>query len=399
MFEVLTLIIIGCVLGVITGITPGLHVNTVCLIGLAMYPRLGLDPVGFAIPMTSMAITHTFLDFIPAIFLGVPEEETALGVLPAHQLVLQGKAMEAVKLTAYGSIMGVAFALALLPIAIYVVPIVYSFIRGIVVYVIVIASIILMIFERRPGKILFAAIIFALSGLLGVITLDLSIISSTQVLFPVFAGLFGLSTVITSLGSKTELAPQEKFTVLESSDDYTRGGILGAIGGMIVGILPAMSPSQIGILMYEIIGSNIRGFLVSISAINTSDAIYSMISLYTIHNPRSGVAVLIGKIIEMDYNTMVLLVGVMATTTIFATIAHLAIGKIAVKVVDRIDYRLLNISALTLVIFLVTYFTGVIGIGILALSTVIGMLPIFSGVSRTHLMGVLIIPTVLYFIG
>lgn len=36
-----------------------------------------------------------------------------------------------------------------------------------------------------------------------------------------------------------------------------------------------MSPSQIGILMYSIFGQNLRGFLVSVSAINTSDATFT----------------------------------------------------------------------------------------------------------------------------
>jgi TctA family transporter len=47
---------------------------------------------------------------------------------------------------------------------------------------------------------------------------------------------------------------------------------------------------------------------------------------------------------------------------------------------------------------LVFLFTGFFGLGLAFLCTIIGLLPIMSGVSRTHLMGVLLIPTISYFL-
>ncbi len=54
-----------------------------------------------------MAITHTFLDFIPSVFLGCPDTDTSLSVLPGHELLKQGKAYEAIALTAYGGLMAI----------------------------------------------------------------------------------------------------------------------------------------------------------------------------------------------------------------------------------------------------------------------------------------------------
>lgn len=139
MIDYLLLVLLGCLLGVVTGLTPGLHVNTVCLIGLSLYLSLGLDALHFSVAMVAMAVTHTFLDFIPAIFLGVPEEETALIVLPAHQLLLQGKALDAVKLTAYGSLAGLIISLLLLPPALYLIPLAYNALRPFMVYVLLAA--------------------------------------------------------------------------------------------------------------------------------------------------------------------------------------------------------------------------------------------------------------------
>ncbi|KXB09468.1 hypothetical protein AKJ35_00800 [candidate division MSBL1 archaeon SCGC-AAA833F18] len=45
------------------------------------------------------------------------------------------------------------------------------------------------------------------------------------------------------------------------------------------------------------------------------------------------------------------------------------------------------------------YYAGVWGIPILATATAIGLLPAAVGVKRTHCMGVIILPCILYFAG
>ena len=50
-----------------------------------------------------MAITHTFIDFIPSIFLGAPDEDSVLSILPGHKLLLKGYAYTGIILTLYGS--------------------------------------------------------------------------------------------------------------------------------------------------------------------------------------------------------------------------------------------------------------------------------------------------------
>jgi len=399
MLEFLALAILGCLLGIITGLTPGLHVNTVAILGLSIFPSLSISPLEFAVVMVGMSVTHTFLDFIPAIFLGVPEEETALSVLPTHQLLLQGRVIEAVRLTALGSLFGLGFALLLLLPVLILIPMIYSELRGFIVYVLIIAVIFLIIRERTKRGILWAISIFLISGYLGVLILNLGILSTTQVLFPVFVGLFGLSNIFFSLRSGISKVPQDEFIPVRIETKFVSSGFLGALGGLFVGILPAMSPSQIGILMYEIIGSDIRNFLISVSAINTSDAIFSFVSLYTIRNPRSGVATMVGKVLDLDLNTFLLLIGVIAFIAPFATILHIKIGGSAMRFVGRINYKDLSVGSLFLVLILVYLVTGWFGVLLTLLSTCIGLLPVLAGVSRTHGMGVLLVPTILYFLG
>ncbi|OYT41043.1 MAG: hypothetical protein B6U86_03165 [Candidatus Altiarchaeales archaeon ex4484_43] len=178
MLEFLALAILGCLLGVITGLTPGLHVNTIAILGLSIFPSLSISPLEFAVVMVGMSVTHTFLDFIPAIFLGVPEEETALGILPTHQLLLQGRALDAVKLTALGSLFGLGFALLLLLPVLILIPMIYPELRGFIVYVLIIAVIFLIIREKTKRGILWAISVFLISGYLGILMFDLRILST-----------------------------------------------------------------------------------------------------------------------------------------------------------------------------------------------------------------------------
>ena len=399
MLDIILLALAGIGIGVVTGLTSGLHVNTVAIIGLSLFPVLGFEPLQFGVVMVAMTITHSFLDFIPSIFLGAPEESTALSVLPTHKLFLEGKALEAVYLTAIGSLLGLVFALLLLVPALFIIPIAYFGLRDFIAYVLIVIVAVLILREKKFIKIISALLIFLMSGYPGILIFDQKVLSATQVLFPVFVGLFGLSNIIASINAGTLAVPQNPFIKVEINKKFIGAGFLGAICGAIVGVLPAISPSQIGILTYELLGSNARNFLVSISAINTSDAVYSLTAIFTIGNARSGVAVMIDKVLKIDFNILLVLVGVMAFTAFFATFLHIKAGRLFSKYVGKINYKKLCTASVIFILALVYVFTGVFGVLLTLLSTTIGLLPILTGVSRTQVMGVLIIPTVLYFLG
>ena len=65
---------------------------------------------------------------------------------------------------------------------------------------------------------------------------------------------------------------------------------------------------------------------------------------------------------------------------------------------QKIDYRILSVSSMVVVLVLVYYFTGFFGLYLSVLATFLGLLPILANVSRTHAMGVLIVPTTLFFL-
>src|SRR3989338_10386995 len=112
----LTLIIallLGIAAGIITGLVPGIHVNlvSVTLLSSASILLTYTTPLVLCVFIIAMCTTHLYLDIIPSIFLGVPSEETVLAILPGHQLLIEGKGYEAVRLTIIGSLGGLIVAI------------------------------------------------------------------------------------------------------------------------------------------------------------------------------------------------------------------------------------------------------------------------------------------------
>ena len=124
-YDIILAILIGCLAGTITGLIPGIHVNLISmlLISVSGYLLGFTNPMVLAVFIIAMAITHTFLDSIPSIFLGAPDADMALGVLPGHRLLMEGKGYEAVKLTVIGSLLALIVTLLLIPFMIPFVPI------------------------------------------------------------------------------------------------------------------------------------------------------------------------------------------------------------------------------------------------------------------------------------
>src|SRR3989339_1225048 len=103
--QLIASIALGICLGTITGLIPGLHINLMAVLLVAISGKItGISLDYIAAIIISMAITHTFLDAIPSIFLGVPDPDKVACVLPTHRMVFEGEAHQAVMLTVFGSL-------------------------------------------------------------------------------------------------------------------------------------------------------------------------------------------------------------------------------------------------------------------------------------------------------
>ena len=155
--EIIIALIIGIIAGTITGLTPGIHINLIALITISFSETLLkiTTPIILAIFITSMAITHTFLDFIPSIFLGAPNEDSFLSVLPGHKLLLEGRGYYAIIFTLYGSLSALFIILFFTPFFIFLVPFIYSKIQKIIPFILIIVCFLLIYSDKKKKFHLF----------------------------------------------------------------------------------------------------------------------------------------------------------------------------------------------------------------------------------------------------
>ena len=282
--EIAIAIFLGCLAGVVTGLTPGLHINLVALMLFSVSPILlgYTNVVAVASFIIAMSITHTFTDFISATYLGAPADDTALAVLPAHRLLLEGRGHEAIRLTVIGSLLCLIITIALSPLLIAVVPLIFESLKNYVGWILL-GVIILMIFrEATLDKKFWAFAVVALSGILGLIVFNMPNLKDP--LLPMLSGLFGVSVLLLSLTQEVSLPVQRATEAVKVKlSDMLKALGSGVFSGSLVSIFPGLGPAQAAVLASQLVGKlEVYGYLILVGGINTVSMILSLITLFTI---------------------------------------------------------------------------------------------------------------------
>ena len=412
----------GILVGAVAGLLPGVHVNNTSAILLGMTPTMvaaGLPALYVAIMIIASTISQSFLDIVPSIFLGAPDEATAMAVLPGHRMLLEGRGIEAVRLSAMGS--GLAIVISLLLIA----PLSFFFIafsgpiQAYMGYILIAISALVILSNRGTGPfagvkdrlkaIAWAAAIFFACGALGIAAFGaepllspLVLITPPSMLLPLLSGLFGVPTLLLSLRSSPGIPPQHKSSLSLPAGEVLRGALVGTAAGALVSWFPAVSTgvaTTITSMFSRKSEADDRRYLVSVSGVNTANAVFSLVALYAIGHPRSGAVVAAQNAIgSIDFLTFLLLVFVMCIAGALTYPLAILAGGSAAGVFSKIDYRLLNASVLLFLGAMCLAMTGFLGMAVFLLSAMVGMAPHLVNVRKTCLMGVLLIPCISYFI-
>ena len=412
MFDLILACIIGVLCGVVTGLIPGIHVNTVGAFIFASSPFLlaSYSPEVLCVFLISMAISHALLEFIPSMFLGVPEEGTALSVLPGHQLLLEGRGKDAVRLAAAGGFGAILITVILLPIFIMVLPAVYGQIKPYIWILLVIITMFMFIrLNNNLKPLMWSVVLFLFSGIMGYIMLN-SPVSSNVSLLCVFTGLFGVSTLIYSLQQRSFVPTQNRFHHFKINSDILRGIFAGGVAGSILGFLPGFGPAQGSLIAQELIGgedfkNNNESFITALSGVNTADTLFSLVMIFLIGNPRSGIAVYVKNILQnFDFNHLLFFVFTALTAVSISVFLCLKLGDIVSELIEKINYRKLSCFVITFMSLLVVgfalwYHTNLFFMLLVYITAIsLGLLPHYLGVNKSNLMGVLIVPAiVIYF--
>ncbi|MBT4336344.1 hypothetical protein HOD66_03205, partial [Candidatus Woesearchaeota archaeon] len=309
--ETIIALIIGVLSGVITGLIPGIHVNLISLIVLSVSPLLLAitSPVVVGVYIISLALTHTFLDSLPSIYLGAPDEAQALNVLPGHRLLHRGEGHNAIVYTVIGSFGCLLLGIALFPLFILSMAKVYPLVKGAIGYIL--ALIMIFMIGKDKGKRLKSLVLFLIAGCLGL--LIFSIPTLNQPLFPLLSGLFGFSILLLSLLQKSKIPKQDLSKPLTISKKNVAKSVTAASGvGFIAAFLPGFGSSQAAIVATNIVGDiGDEGFLSLVGGINTANFLISIGTAYALQKARNGAILTVNKLLgEIGIQEVLLFLGV-----------------------------------------------------------------------------------------
>jgi len=396
LLEIVIAILAGIVAGTISGLLPGIHINlvaTVLFINSSLF--LGLtSPLILASFIIAMSITHTFIYFIPSIFLGAPNEDTALSILPGHRMLLKGKGFEAVKLTTIGCFFGLLVSLILALFFIETAPLFYPYLEEYMVFILIGISLLLLATEKRKIPALF---IFILAGFLGYATLNFTMLG--QSLFPLFTGLFGTSLLFMSFFQNVKIPKQKIEKTRTSKKELLIALLLSIFSSSLVSFFPGVGSAQAATISSIFKKISEKTFLILLGAINIIVLVLSFVALYAIRKPRTGVAVFVGKFlpnISLENLWFLLLIAVLAgIISLFLTIF---LAKRFTRIVSKVKYKWLCLFISIFLIILTPIISGWFGLLILLVSTSLGILCSLLNVKKIFLMGCLLLPVIIFYI-
>lgn len=445
----------GTGLGFVTGLVPGFHINNVAAAmtgsaaGTAAIFGMLAAAVGNADSgilascfIVSALVGHLFSEIVPSTYVGIPCGD-AVSVLPAHRLARAGLGAQAVSASADGCLSGVVIGTVLLfPVCVMMGPPVncYEVIHHLMGPVSVAFSALLILSEsgatvgcsrslrRAMRKTSLAASVFLLSGLLGLIVLDSFYHSCdlpempwmsdpmtrrSSLLLPLFAGLFGIPTLLLSLGGRP--APEQcRSTILgDAMKPSVLGGIACALGGIVVGWLPGMTSGSSATIFSRLVsrdtgeadlGSASR-FIWLYSAISSSGAVFAVGALFVIMRTRSGVMDAVDGFLSVSEGyaaqgteAAIAIIFSMLLTSVVSYHLLRRLGMKLAPIAGLMGSRRATVACIVFVVALSMLLTGSRGLLLLATATSLGLIPPRLGVRRIHLMGCLLVPISVLFL-
>jgi putative membrane protein len=400
MLEILLGTLIGVLLGTISGIIPGVHANTLAGVLLSLQALLlsVLGPVALAGTLFAALITHTFVDAVPSTFLGIPEADTSLAVLPAHALCLEGNGEEAVRIAALGSACAMVIAVPVSVLCFLLLPALQPFFDWWIGILLVASIGYMIVTSEAPG---WALAIFAVSGALGAFALHYTFLSwhtlpgGSAILMPLLTGLFGISVLL--VASQGTL-PVQHFSGLRIEDKAViKYSLLGTGAGVAVGWLPGLSTASANGVLASVIGyeKDRRSYILATSAANTANAFIGLAALFALSRMRNGV---MAALAELPLPSMgeLMVAGVLAASAAYVITIRLSASAYHL---NGFDSKALNRAVFVFVILLSIVLTGPFGFCILLLATTIGLVPHLVNVPRMYCMGAIMVPVMLYSFG
>mgnify|MGYP001285811018 FL=1 len=307
--------------------------------------------------------------------------------------------------------------------------------------------------DSRFAGFLAATGFFLLSGFYGWAVFSLPArspvgIPDASLLLPSLAGLFGIANLLDIYATTSHIPPQNEDWSLPPAKPLFVPCFWSGVAGASMGVLPGMTASQATVLvmggrnvaakvqgkegygmdwetrrltemtdeeLLEIALSEAEGgvegpqtkqdleVIAILSAVNTAVTVMVLGFLYIIGRSRSGATLALKMMYPIDTWSsaeptadFVRLIAVTVAAGLMAMPIMRVVGKGMLRLHAAIPLQQMVMGVIIFVSALVWFTTGFIGIGVLIIGTILGLIPPRVGIRRSHGMGIIIVPIMIY---
>ncbi|MEA3198891.1 MAG: putative rane protein [Thermoplasmata archaeon] len=412
----------GALAGLAASAIPGLHVNGLAALALALASSAGAPGQAF---LVAAFAASPFGGALPGTFVGASGEEGALASLPAHALAREGRGVEAVALQAWGAFAGILVAL---PLALAALPL-FAWLgpklgTGAPWLAIAILALLVAIEPARPkvhrralptplrerGRLVthervegplspwagraLALLVVVLAGALGWAALRLGAASPLGLpatpLLPLLAGLFAAPELLAAARARKP-GPRAALRALPPRG-LLRNAIPGAAASCVEGLVPAVSPSMAAMLTPR--AGTTEGRLVRLAAVNGGGVVFTLLAWHAFGRARSGALVAAQAMGPAPSDLAAEALRVVLAAAIACLLVR-ALSMPVARACARVGIARWAVGGLALVALSTLAFAGWLGALDLAAATIVGLVPRRLGVRRTLGMAALLVPIAL----
>lgn len=409
--------LLGSAMGTFTGLVPGIHVNTLAAIMLSSYTVIDSALASLAPPewapvlvaswMVSASVVHSFVDFVPSVFLGAPSPEEVLNILPGHRMLLQGRGMDAVSSAAVGSLVGAVAATALaLPLFLFMQGGADQTLAAVTPYVLIATLILLLLTEEAGPDRMWALLLMGLSGTLGYLCMhaslpEWSLIGGGSMMLPLLTGLFGMPAMLLSVQG-APLPPQD---IPERVHGRPWPALKGLFAAAMVGWFPGITATA-GTVVACVSSPEKEPdrFISMVASVGTASTVFTLVTLAVSGNGRSGTMIAVGEVMGEGLPgpgllTLCILLFVVLLSSLLGYLSTMGSGFAMARRMGGADLRRITCAVMAFMVLLVVAMTGPSGVLVLLTGTFMGLIPTTVGVNRVHLASCMLLPVLLIYTG
>ncbi|MAH08619.1 MAG: hypothetical protein CL961_03005 [Euryarchaeota archaeon] len=273
-------------------------------------------------------------------------------------------------------------------------------------------------------------------------------IPDASLLLPSLAGLFGIANLLDIYATTSHIPPQNEDWTLPPAKPLFVPCFWSGVAGASMGVLPGMTASQATVLVMggRNVAAKIQGkegygmdwetrrltemtddelleialaeaeggvegpqtkqdleVIAILSAVNTAVTVMVLGFLYIIGRSRSGATLALKMMYPIDTWSsaeptadFIRLIAVTIAAGLMAMPIMRVVGKGMLRLHAAIPLQQMVMGVIIFVSALVWFTTGFIGIGVLIIGTILGLIPPRVGIRRSHGMGIIIVPIMIY---